>query len=100
MNISERVVRDEVEKLKNQNFISVSSSGIEAEKGNRFLNELSSFYREINSRHSLGIEIEKLLGVKKSFCCRVVLTLRPLKIWEAPSGGINLCETIISGEIS
>lgn len=68
MNISERVVRDEVEKLKNQNFISVSSSGIGIEeKGNRFLNELSSFYREINSRRSLGIEIEKLLGVKKVF---------------------------------
>ncbi|MBL7574394.1 sugar-binding transcriptional regulator [Peptoniphilus asaccharolyticus] len=68
MNISERVVRDEIEKLKAQNFISVSSSGMRIEeKGKRFLNELSSFYREINSQRSLGIEIEKLLGVKKVF---------------------------------
>ncbi|MDY2987954.1 MAG: sugar-binding domain-containing protein [Peptoniphilus sp.] len=95
MNISERVVRDEVEKLKNQNFISVSSSGIGIEeKGNRFLNELSSFYREINSRRSLGIEIEKLLGVKKVFVVESGTHIETVENLGAQAASIF--ETIIS----
>lgn len=95
MNISERVVRDEIEKLKNQNFISVSSLGIGIEeKGNRFLNELSSFYREINSRRSLGIEIEKLLGVKKVFVVESGTHIETVENLGAQAASIF--ETIIS----
>lgn len=95
MNISERVVRDEIEKLKNQNFISVSSSGIGIEeKGNKFLNELSSFYREINSRRSLGIEIEKLLGVKKVFVVESGTHIETVENLGAQAASIF--ETIIS----
>lgn len=68
MEISERVVRDEIEKLKSQELISVSSSGIEIkEKGSKLLSELSSIYREINNLRSLAIEVEKALGVENIF---------------------------------
>ncbi|EGY80769.1 sugar-binding transcriptional regulator [Peptoniphilus indolicus] len=68
MDISERVVRDEIEKLKAQDFIAVSSFGIEIlEKGSKFISELSSVYREMNSLRSLSIEVEKCLGVKSVF---------------------------------
>lgn len=68
MGISERIVRDEIERLKSQKLISVSASGIELEsRGAQLLKELGSIYSEINNLRSLAIEIEKILGVSDVF---------------------------------
>lgn len=65
MGISERTVRDEIEKLKIGNVISVSSTGIEInEAGINILKELNPIYHKINNLKSLAIEVEKALGVK------------------------------------
>lgn len=65
MNLSERVVRDEIDKLKSQGLIFVNSSGIEIEpEGTKLLSKFEMDYRELNNLRSLATQVESMLNVK------------------------------------
>lgn len=66
MNISERVVRDEVSILKEMNCVDVSSSGISiTEEGKNTLKSLAGIYKELNSLTELGRRVAEKLNVKE-----------------------------------
>lgn len=66
LKISERIVRFEVEKLKDLELVSVSPLGITInDKGKNNLEFFFAEYRELNSLTSLGEKIKRLLKVEK-----------------------------------
>ena len=66
LNLSERVVRTEVEFLKEQNLINIDASGMfMTDEGIDVLENLSSFISEIKGRTKLEDILTKRLGIKK-----------------------------------
>lgn len=66
LNLSERVIRDEVNKLKIMNLVLVSSAGVTiTDEGRTILKSFSDLYREFNNLTELGNRISDILKVKE-----------------------------------
>lgn len=66
MNISERIIRDEISILRDMNFVEVSPAGITITKeGKNNLRSLLNIYKELNNLTELSKKIESVLNVKK-----------------------------------
>ncbi|MDO5040622.1 MAG: sugar-binding domain-containing protein [Peptoniphilus sp.] len=71
LKISERIIRDEIERLKEMNYVYVNSAGVNIKKeGKVNLKRFSEVYRELNNLTELGnriasfLEIEEVVVVK------------------------------------
>lgn len=66
LNLTERVLRSEVEFLKDQNLITIQSSGMNlTEDGKNILEKLEGMMRDISGIASLEKELESKLGIQK-----------------------------------
>lgn len=66
LNFSERVVRDEINKLKQANLVLVTSAGVTiTEAGENIIDNFLELYRDLNSLTELAEVIEETLGLKK-----------------------------------
>lgn len=65
LNYSERVVRNEIEFLKNEGFISVNSVGMETtQKGNEIVDGLGEYLSEVKGLSNLGNTLRDILSIK------------------------------------
>lgn len=66
LNLTERVLRSEVEFLKNQNLLTVTSAGMSlTEDGKNLLEELREAMRDISGIHALEDKLQRKLGIQK-----------------------------------
>lgn len=86
LNLSERVVRTEVEFLKEQNIINIDASGMfMTDEGIDVLENLSSFISEIKGITKLEDILTKRLGIKK-------IVIIPSSIDECPACSIDMAK--------
>jgi len=96
-NLGERTIRNEVEHLKNSNYISVKNSGMcLTQEGKSILNELKDLLKDIEGLSEKEQIIQKYLNIKKVIIVPGDCDEDPSVIGEMGRATASYCKTIIN----
>lgn len=100
-NLGERTIRNEVEQMKNSNFISVKNSGMcLTQEGKSILNELKDLLKDIEGLSEKEEIIQKYLNIKKVIIVPGDCDEDPSVIGEMGRATASYCKTIMYDNIS